>query len=93
VSNLREMPIYFEASEGEPRPSQAAEQADALVRAKTDADMACRPLAAGTVFRYAARSAAAKAEKWSCERTRAGWACSFSGWAECPVQGQTERCG
>lgn len=90
---LREMAIYFEASEGEPKPSKTAEQADALERAKGDADQACRPLGAGTVFRYAPRTATAKAEKWSCDRTIAGYVCSFSGWAECPVQTQIERCG
>ena len=80
------------ASEGEPKATQAAEQADALERVKDDADQACRPLAAGTIFRYAPGTATAKVGKWLCDHTGAGCACSLSGWAECPVQSQTERC-
>jgi hypothetical protein len=93
VTTTREMPIYFEASEGEPKPTEAAAQADALERAKSDADQACRPLAAGTVFRYTPGTATAKAQTWSCNPTAAGYACSFTGWAECSVQRQVERCG
>jgi hypothetical protein len=93
VATTRDMPVYFEASEGTPMATEVAEQADALERAKSDADEACRPLAAGTIFHYAPGTATVKAEKWSCDRTSAGYACSFSGWAECPVQSQAERCG
>jgi hypothetical protein len=93
VPGMREMPLYFAASEGEPKATQVAEQSDALERARDDADAICRPLAAGTVFRYAPNTATAKVTKWSCDHTGAGYACSFSGWAECPVQSQSERCG
>jgi hypothetical protein len=93
VASTKEAPIYVEASDGEPKPTQAAEQADTLERAKADADQACRPLGAGTVFRYAPGTASVKVEKWSCDHTHAGYACGFTGWAECPVQSQVERCG
>jgi len=93
VSITKEMPLYFEASEGAPKATEAAEQADALQRAKDDADLACRPFAAAATFRYTPGAATAKAVKWSCDHTGAGYACSFSGWAECPVQSQAERCG
>jgi hypothetical protein len=93
VTTTREVPLYVEASDGQPMATEAAERADALERAKGDADQACRLLGAGTVFRYTPGTASVKVEKWSCDQTDAGYACGFSGWAECPVQSQVERCG
>jgi TIR domain len=93
IATTREVPIYVEASDGAPRLTKAAEQADALQRAKGDADQACRPLAAGTIFRYVPGTASVKVGNWSCVHTGAAYICDFTGWAECQVRRQAELCG
>lgn len=91
VAATRQAPIYVSAFDGTPASNEAAARADALSRAGGDAETACRPFAAGTIFRYV--SASAQATKWSCSKSGGGVVCGFEGTAICNLQAQTERCG
>jgi hypothetical protein len=91
VAATRQAPIYVSAFDGTPAANEAAARAQALVRAGGDAETACRPFAAGTIFRYV--SASAQATKWSCSKSAAGVVCGFEGTAICDLQAQAERCG
>jgi hypothetical protein len=91
VAATRQAPIYVSAFDGTPAASDAAARADALARAGGDAETACRPFAAGTIFRYV--SASAQPAKWSCSKAGAGVVCGFEGTATCNLQAQVERCG
>lgn len=74
----------FEAAAGRPAQDEAAARAQALERAAETASRLCRDFGAGTLYRYS--SAAAIAEKWSCDRTAAGTICGFEGQAECRLE-------
>ena len=91
VATTRQAPIYVSAFDGAPAASEAAARTDALNRAGGDAETACRPFAAGTIFRYV--SASAQATKWSCSKSGDGVVCGFEGTAICNLEAQAERCG
>ena len=93
VAATRQAPIYVSAFDGAPAANEAAARAQALVRAGGDAETACRPFAAGTIFRYVSAKQNAQATKWSCSKSAAGVICGFEGTAICDLQAQAERCG
>ena len=76
-------PVIRVLAEHKPFPSLAEAQADALVRAAADAELACAPYKSLDFYRL--RAAAAKVVKWDCEPSRGGFICGFDGQAICKV--------
>jgi hypothetical protein len=77
-------PVIRVLAEHKPFPSLAEAQADALVRAAADAELACAPYKSSDFYRL--RAAAAKVVKWDCGPSRGGFICGFDGQAICTVE-------
>jgi hypothetical protein len=85
----------FVGADAPPSPTKAAAQAAALERGQKDAERVCRPISAGTLYRFV--SAAPQPDVWTCNSSGGGYVCSFSGQADCAVERrevtETETCG
>jgi hypothetical protein len=68
----------------EPLANEQAARADALERARTDADRTCDELRTGGHFRV--KSATVTAESWRCSARGSGSVCSFDGRVTCHLE-------
>ena len=67
-----------------PLPNEQAARADALTRARTEADRTCADLKTGGHFRV--KSVTVEAETWRCSARGSGSVCSFDGQVTCHLE-------
>lgn len=85
----------FQPAEGPVSRTEAAARERALADSVVTAERLCRDFGATSLYRF--EGAETRADRWSCEKSRGGYACSFDGSAVCKLQvravNERETCG